>query len=127
MSTSQPTATTESGAGEASGGTATEGGPLRALFEHMPDLMVVLDVSGSIVEINETAATLTGLPRAELGGRPYGDVSWPDGAGGSREELAGAIARAGAGEATRLEVDLRDEEGQPRSLELVLTGVAGEG
>ena len=122
MSTREPI-TTEDGA---NGGAATEGGPLRALFEHIPELLVVLDAGGSIVEINDTAVALTGLTRAAVRGRPYGDVAWPDEAGGNRERLTGAIARAGAGEVTRLDVELQDAEGQSRALELVVTGVEGQ-
>jgi PAS domain S-box-containing protein len=104
-----------------------ETSPVRALFEHMRDLLVVLDRDGRIVEINGAAAALTGLPRDALAGRAYADVAWPAEAGGGRDGLLGAIARAGAGEGTRLDVEVRDAAGRARSLELVVTSVSDGG
>lgn len=42
-----------------------------ALFEHSPDLCVVISQSGEIVEINPSGAELLGLPAAQLAGTDF--------------------------------------------------------
>jgi PAS domain S-box-containing protein len=72
----------------------------RNIFEATTDGLVIIDLSGAIVEVNPAYCALFGYSRGELIGRPYRDLFHPDSLRDAGEAfatvLAGGVARAHA-------------------------------
>ena len=93
----------------------------RAIFEHAMEAMVLLQLDGEVLEINAAAATLLGRERGEATGA-FWDLPWwpqlqasgqdPAALEEARQRLRDAVARAGAGETVRANVQLTDVLGR---------------
>ncbi len=99
----------------------------RTLVEHAPEAILVFDTERGIVEANENAARLFGLPREQLlGKRPAHFSPVLQGGGESSEEVASRhIEAALAGEAPVFDWLVRDAAGRVRPCEARLVRLPG--
>ncbi|MEM9799379.1 MAG: PAS domain S-box protein [Planctomycetota bacterium] len=66
----------------------------RAVFEHENELILLLDGSGRIADVNTPTVEWTGIPRDELVGVPLAEARLWGGDGANRRAVAAALARA---------------------------------
>lgn len=96
---------------------------LESVVAHLPSAIFLLR-GGRVVQTNEAARRLLGVPRAELDGALF--AAWvPPEERASYDELEQRVAREGA--LRLLERRLLDGQGQPRPVELTALPVAFEG
>ncbi|MHC5347597.1 sensor domain-containing protein [Metapseudomonas furukawaii] len=101
----------------------------RTLVEHAPEAILVFDPQQGIVDANENAARLFGLPREQLLGQLPTSFSPPLQANGSSSrELGHAYTRAALkGETPTFDWLMRDVNGRVRPCEVRLVRLPGEG
>jgi PAS domain S-box-containing protein len=87
----------------------------RELWENSQDILYTLDLDGRLTDVNRQIERLTGYTRAELLGRPIGDLILPD----YREAMLAQLARKLAGEPlTTYEIALRTRGARPLIVEV---------
>lgn len=98
----------------------------RAIFEHAMEAMVLLTLSGEVLEINGAAAALLGRHGGAASGAFWDLPWWPQLAEqgqdsavlvAARERLREAVARASAGDTVRANVQLTDLHGRTHRLD----------
>ena len=101
----------------------TERDELRESFDLASQFQVVLTPHGRLLDLNDTTVNAAQTTRADLLNRPLWDAPWWPGDPGSRAALRSAVARAGFGEATSLNLPARTGGGRPVMLALQFTPV----
>lgn len=104
-------------------GASPNGERLRALVDHVPILLALMDVDGVILEANPAAIATSGKRIDEIIGQPLWETGhWPDDPG-ERTRLEGLVRRAAAGEAVRTETTIISAAGKALRLEFSLQPV----
>ncbi|MGF1661483.1 MAG: SpoIIE family protein phosphatase [Kineosporiaceae bacterium] len=83
--------------------------------------VAVLDVDGTLRDINSTALTAVGVTPDRTVGRPVWDGPWFDGLAGEGERLRSAVRDASLGVARRYDATIRIADGAHLTLDLQVT------
>ncbi|MGE5301983.1 MAG: PAS domain-containing protein [Alphaproteobacteria bacterium] len=83
----------------------------RAIFDGAYEFVGLLDIGGTLVEINQTALDFIGARAADVVGRPFWETPWWSTAAEQRERLKAAIAEAREGKFVRFEAEHRGKDG----------------
>ncbi|CAN1210602.1 histidine kinase [Tumidithrix helvetica PCC 7403] len=78
----------------------------RAIFNNSFQLLGLLSLDGTLLEINQTALRVGGILYEEVVGRPFWETYWWQISPEAQGQLQQAIARAAQGEFVRYEVDV---------------------
>ncbi|MBR8830285.1 MAG: Sensor histidine kinase RcsC [Chroococcopsis gigantea SAG 12.99] len=84
----------------------------RAIFNNAIVLTAVLDLKGTLLEVNQTALTFKGLRLEEVIGQPFWQTPWWDISGEVRNRLREQIAQTAKGESVRSEIEVLDGRGE---------------
>ena len=102
-------------------------GRLRALIDHVPILLALLDTEGVIIEANPAAIATSGRGLNEIVGKKLWETGhWPDDPG-ERLRLEALVRRAVAGEPVRTETRIRSAAGKAVRIEFSLQPVRDRG
>lgn len=97
-----------------------------AIFDGTYQHLGLLDLDGTILEVNRTALNAAHVPREELIGIPFWEGPWWSESVATRERIRGAVARAAAGEFVRFEVQICARDDHPIDLDFSLKPVKDE-
>ena len=92
----------------------------RSVIEANPDLMVVLDRNGTVLDVNAAAESLTGIPREQLIGTPYFGYLVDD---GTHTDAFSRLLEAGRIENS---IQLRRTDGHVTPLSMNATVIGGK-
>jgi PAS domain S-box-containing protein len=92
----------------------------RSVIEANPDLMVVLDRNGTVLDVNAAGESLTGIPREQLIGTPYFGYLVDDGA---HTDAFSRILKAGR---IKNSIQLRRTDGHVTPLSMDATVIGGK-
>ena len=95
----------------------------RAIFNNTFQFCGLLDRSGTLLEVNDTAREVAGVPREELVGKAFWDCRWWVADATARKRLKAGIKRAAAGEFIRYEIDLQSRLGRQIPIDFSLKPV----
>lgn len=95
----------------------------RAMFNQTFEFVGVLDIDGTILDINRPALEFRDLTLAEVIGRPFWESAWFDISPLMREQAQQAVVAAAAGNLIRQEVVVNDKHGAKRSFDFSLKPV----
>jgi diguanylate cyclase len=97
----------------------------RLIFDHTHHFLGLLDLSGTVLEINRSVLEVGGVDRERLVGRPLWRYTvWP---AAERARLRAAVARAACGERVWYEAELRRTKTQKLTLDFSLRPVRDAG
>lgn len=100
----------------------------RAIFNHTFQFCGLVDLDGTVLEVNDTAIDFAGLTRSELVGLPLWDCYWWQVGEATQTQLKDAYKRACNGEFVRYEVEVQGANGTRVPIDFSLKPVAdGEG
>ncbi|WP_303703931.1 PAS domain S-box protein [Haloquadratum walsbyi] len=74
----------------------------------------LLQLDGTVIEINDTALTFGGIERSDVIGRKFDDISWWTHSESVHERVQSALERAADGEFVRYETNVRGVDGLRR-------------
>jgi len=97
----------------------------RGLMESANDAILVVDVRGTVLEVNQQAERLAGRPRAEIVGRPYAALI-PEAERADSAERIAHLLREGSVQAGPRHVQRRDGECVPVELSSAVVETEGE-
>ncbi len=80
---------------------------LRRVIDGTQGFIGVLDVNGTILEVNEPALQVIGMTRDDVVGKPFWDTYWWNFDEQNKEKLKSLVQQAAAGEAVREDVTYR--------------------
>ena len=83
----------------------------RAIFDGAYEFVGLLDIGGTLIEINQTALDFIGARAADVVGRPFWETPWWSTAAEQRERLKAAVAEAREGKFVRFEAEHRGTDG----------------
>jgi len=95
----------------------------RAIFDQTFQFIGLLDVSGTLLEANQTALTFAGARSEDVIGKPFWETPWWTHSPPLQERLRNAIDAAARGEVVRFEVTHPDREGQMHHIDFSLKPV----
>lgn len=95
----------------------------QVVFQHSSDLLYVLNQSGEIIDINETALSISGLSKDELLGTFFTKAHWWSNSVKNISLLSSALNDAIKGQITSEEFSLKDLGGRQRHYEFIFTPV----
>ena len=78
----------------------------RAIFDQTFQCIGLLDRSGTLLEVNQTALVFGGLSREEVIDKPFWDAGWWQISTETQDRLRQSVARAAHGEFVRYEVNV---------------------
>lgn len=99
---------------------------LQVLFDQSFYFAGILNLDGSIAEVNETALAQTGFVRDEVIGRPFWETDWWSGDGEIQETVKAAVERAIRGENFRGELTYWVKDGSQRMVDFIVTPARDE-
>ncbi len=100
---------------------------LRAVIDSMLAFVGVLDVDGTLLEVNRAPLAMGGLTRDEVIGRAFWDCAWWTYDDAVRERLRAAFARAALGEVVRYDAIVRMANDQRVTVDFMLQPVHRDG
>jgi PAS domain S-box-containing protein len=80
---------------------------LRAIVDNAYQFIGLLEVDGTLIEVNQTALAFAGVTRDEVVGKKFWDTPWWRGSEAAREKLRASFACAVAGEFVRYDTEVR--------------------
>ncbi len=95
----------------------------RGIFDNAQQFMAVLDCTGKLLEVNQTALHSKGLNLQQVINQPFWQTPWWDISQAVRDQLQAAIARAVNGETIRYEVELLSVDNQIVPVDLTLSPI----
>ncbi|MFB8787407.1 MAG: PAS domain S-box protein [Potamolinea sp.] len=98
----------------------------RAIFNQTFQFISLLEVDGTIIEINQTALDFGGVSLADCVGKPLWETPWWRISTQTQEQLKQAIAQAASGSFIRYEVDVQGAKGQVITLDFSLKPIKDE-
>jgi two-component system sensor kinase FixL len=98
----------------------------KAIFNSTYQMIGLLDVNGSVLEINRTALDFGGLEQADVVGRPFWEIVWGGLSPRARERVRQAIRDAGNGNSVHYEEEFSIAEDNRRILDFTLKPVLDE-
>jgi len=98
----------------------------RAIFNSTFQLIGLLDVDGTVLEVNQTALSVAGLGQADIVGRPFWEIIWWGLSSKARERVKTAIRDAAAGKPVRYEEEIVVGDGSVRTFDFTLKPVLDE-
>lgn len=84
---------------------------VRRVLDNLPLLVAVLDLDGTLVEINAAPLRLAGIEREELIGRKFWDCQWWQSNGEAQRRVREAIEAAREGRTSRFDIPARIRNG----------------
>ncbi|MSV90120.1 MAG: PAS domain-containing protein, partial [Actinobacteria bacterium] len=93
----------------------------RVVLEGMRHFAGLVDIDGTLLDINRRALETTGLSRGEILGRPLWDTQWFRANPAGRAQIRNLIERARTGEATHDVVLYRSTLGAPHDIPIEVT------
>jgi PAS domain S-box-containing protein len=100
---------------------------LRAIFDGTYEYIGLLTPDGTVLEANRASLEFAGTSRGEVVGRPFWEGPWFADTPGAPREVRAAVERAATGEFVRYEATLARSGGDPRTFDISLHPVRGEG
>lgn len=100
-----------------------QGSALRCVIDHMLGLVGVLDLRGTLVDVNTTALDLGGVSREDVVGRLFWDTHWFNHTQQTISRLQRAIAAAVGGQTVRYDETIRAKGDQLLTIDLCITPV----
>ncbi|HOO56064.1 MAG TPA: PAS domain S-box protein [bacterium] len=98
----------------------------RSLFEFSPDSITILDMNGTIVDLNRAALAIGKVTKEEVAGRYFLDLSQLDPLDISL--FQDLFVRSSSGEVIKgLEINVKDSEGEEKELELYVSPITRGG
>lgn len=97
---------------------------LRAILDHTFEFIGLLDVQGTVLDINRTALDFVGVTIEDVRGKPFWDTPWWRHDVAAQQLLRDAVTRAGTGAFVRFEADHLDAEGDPITIDFSLSPMA---
>jgi len=91
-----------------------------SIFEGAFGMLILLDVSGRIVEVNRSILTATGLPADEVLGEEFCEASWWWRSPETLAQVSAGLAQAVRGNPYRGEVTILNAAGEPSHIDLSL-------
>ena len=95
----------------------------RAMFGATRQLIGLLDLDGTLSEINRAALDATGGIPSDVVGKPFWEAAWFSGTPGMPEVVRDALETARSGRAVRTEVALNLPDGSTRCYDFAMTPV----
>ena len=80
---------------------------LRLVLDNLYVYVGILDLDGTLQEVNEESLLVAELSRDEILGRPLWDASWWAGQSSHQQHVRGAIERASTGETARFDIEVQ--------------------
>ncbi len=93
------------------------------LFAHSSQCILLLDPTGIVLEINQTALNCAGLTRAEVVQYPFWEMRWWSISPQTQQQIQSALAEARQGQSIAYEIDVLAAENQVATLEWFLKPV----
>ncbi len=97
---------------------------LRAVLDHTFEFIGLLDVEGTVLDINRTALDFVGAHIEDVRGKPFWDTPWWRHDVTAQERLRDAVARAATGVFVRMEVDHLDPNSDRVTIDFSLSPMA---
>jgi len=98
----------------------------KAIFNSTYQLIGLLDVQGTVLEVNRTALDFAGLEQVDVVGRPFWEIVWGGLSQRARERVRTAIQDAAGGSSVRYEEEVLLADGSRRILDFTLKPVPDE-
>ncbi len=98
----------------------------KAIFNSTYQLIGLLDVDGTVLEVNRTALDFAGMETADVIGRPFWEIVWGGLSPGARERVRTAIQDVAGGSSVRYEEEVSMADGSRRILDFTLKPVFDE-
>ena len=98
----------------------------KAIFNSTYQLIGLLDVNGTVLEVNQTALDFAGLEAADVVGKLFWEIVWEGLSAKARERIRAAIRDAAAGHPARYEEELVIADGNRRIVDFTLKPVLDE-
>jgi len=95
----------------------------QTVFENAHEFMGLVKPNGTIIEINQTALSLSSSHPDELIGRPLWETPWAYHAPHTQAEFKAAVATAARGEVISYEIEISNHAGETVTLDFVLTPI----
>jgi PAS domain S-box-containing protein len=100
---------------------------LRQLIDGLFSFVGLLRPDGVLIEANRTALEAAGLSTHDVYDKPFAEAYWWNYDAGVQAQLQEAIERAGAGEPSRYDVEVRVRDGQLITIDFSLVPVMEDG
>lgn len=97
---------------------------LRAILDHTFEFIGLLDVDGTVLDINRTALDFVGTTIEDVRGKPFWATPWWRHDEAAQHRLRNAVTQAATGAFVRFEVDHHDAEGDPITIDFSLSPMA---
>jgi two-component system, LuxR family, sensor kinase FixL len=98
----------------------------KAIFNSTYQLIGLLDVNGTVLEVNRTALDFAGLEQADVVGRPFWEITWAGLSPQARERVRTAIQEVARGIPVRYEEEVVVAGGNRRIIDFTLKPVSDE-
>ncbi|QEG24246.1 PAS domain S-box protein [Mariniblastus fucicola] len=99
---------------------------LRRVIDNMLNFVGVLDPSGIMLEVNQTALNAGGLSREDVIGKPFWDCYWWSYSSRVAARLKKAVAKATGGETVRYDETVRMKNDQPMDIDFMMIPVRND-
>ncbi len=103
------------------------GDKLRLVLDNLYVYVGLLDLKGTLQEINEAPLRISDLSREELIGKPFWAVSWWEKDPHGQAQVRAAIARAVAGETVRFDLEITRASNPPLTIDFQMAPLFGAG
>jgi PAS domain S-box-containing protein len=98
----------------------------RGIFNQAFQMVGLLDLEGTLLDVNQAALDLAGLEAADVVGKPFWDTPWWKDAEGGPARLQQSIRSAAAGALVRYEVEHVDRHGDRHTIDFSLKAIRDE-
>ncbi len=98
----------------------------KAMFNQSFSLIGLLDLSGKMLEVNDTAVKFAGINYEDAIGKHFADTPWWSHSEEERKRVRGLVDKAAAGESTRFESTNINAEGLTEYFDVSITPVFDE-
>ena len=98
----------------------------RGIFDQTDQLMGVLDINGTILDVNTAALQFAGVERSALLGKRFDDTPWWAHSEELQQRLRDALEKGRKGEGTHFEATHLLQDGEERFIDFTLTPIRDE-
>lgn len=104
----------------------TTAAKLKVLFDQTSYFAAVLDLDGTLTDVNELALSQCGYERADVIGKPFWETAWWSGSQEVQSRIRNAVYRAAKGESYHSELPYWLADGTERVNDFIMTPVIDE-
>ena len=90
---------------------------LRRVLDNLFTYVAILDLDGTVREVNEAPVVLARTSRDRVVGQPFWDTPWWSGDAQCRSSVRDAVERAARGETVRRDIEIRGAGGQSATID----------